>query len=509
MFLFTYNDTKNVLNESGFSIEKELCQLITDTEFSKIIKKSLDNIEETFLPKKIETKDFNDIIDVLNLEAGNVIKYADLNKTFGILLRQNLFKKNYQFSDSDISKIEDQIWKVILDDDLKKSLKDILQKIQYTNLSLFNKLIGKIDAKIDVGSSTDEPPFSIRSLLELAWGLSLSFSHEKSQKSLGDKFYDSLNSILRRYVMEKLNQDKSLSDPQLKHEKFVTNLLMSLTKTSRNLGFVRDKHTRFIDEKAKEIERGKKLREELSGFVPTSKESLLAQITAFLGGGSISSIVAPFVTKTTYPADKIPRFEKLLEMAPDGNKTDVFTKLYDEVMSRQGEITFQPTLDEIGIFVIAGSTTLGIMVVASKILGNILTTRSRNKMQQEQQNYWSSNFMPEAAEHIYYYYKDIESLLKNYYGEKVKKKNEDEFLNEINYSSHGEEFKMPDHITEDKDKKIFRFILYTILPHYHKYDIPNRDEKIITVKSDTYWRFMKAKKFDTSNDFLKKFLPKE
>src|SRR5206468_9326099 len=55
---------------------------------------------------------------------------------------------------------------------------------------------------------------------------------------------------------------------------FLENLLMTMTKTLRNMGFVRDSHVRYLDGKAKELQDNGKFLNDLSGITSLSKLGL-------------------------------------------------------------------------------------------------------------------------------------------------------------------------------------------------------------------------------------------
>ena len=135
-----------------------------------------------------------------------------------------------------------------------------------------------------------------------------------------------------------------------------------------------------------------------------------------------------------------------------------------------------------------------------------MTKNDRKNAEEAKSKYWEKNFMPEAGEILFHFYKDVETLVGYYYDDEVLNNMKKKFMESIENVNYEEEYEFHDHMKLSTDEhKIARYILHEILPHYHKYDIYD-DKRTITVNSETFWNFMGKKKNATSNDYLEEIM---
>lgn len=149
------------------------------------------------------------------------------------------------------------------------------------------------DVKIlkDLQSDDDDPrpPFTINSLLKLCWGLSLSLSKDSNQQKVGGKFMDAILELWKRRSATAPVASKSLNKNQQIKSEFIENLIARLTATVRNIGFVKDSHSEFLDEQKARYDAKAEYYQELSEFTSVKKEGIIPKLVTFVGGGSMAT----------------------------------------------------------------------------------------------------------------------------------------------------------------------------------------------------------------------------
>ena len=203
------------------------------------------------------------------------------------------------------------------------------------------------------------PPFSVLSILELSWGLTLSLSHEEGQRSLGKAFTDR--------VMKGLEAAGKNPDPKTKW--FLDNLTMALSKTARDLGFVRDTHVRKLDYNVEEYVHRQKVVNDLRSASVTTAEGVLTKVSSGLGLGTLAGTLA----------SKFPEF---------GNPYFLFlTAIFFGVL---------------GSFIIPQG-------VAWRLDSRLEDWKNKKKCEQEK--YWRETFKPEMAKVIRHFHNDVVYLV--------------------------------------------------------------------------------------------------
>ncbi|MGD1836583.1 MAG: hypothetical protein ACPKPY_00810 [Nitrososphaeraceae archaeon] len=125
------------------------------------------------------------------------------------------------------------------------------------------------------------PPYSIETILNLAWGLTLTIAEDTKQNEKGSYFLDAFKSELGSYETDDI------------HGLFIRNLLPLLSSYLRKTGIKRDIYIKYVKsletnrnatyEYAKELEE--------HGKSVTSKGGVFFKIASFFGGGSLSNII--------------------------------------------------------------------------------------------------------------------------------------------------------------------------------------------------------------------------
>ena len=546
-FLVTSSKLKSIVTEEEFNIiSKEIMSYLEDKkieQYNGIIIKSKKIFEEKL---KLTIYDLDQTSDIIKYNLDDFLETLENNYStkpysgfenieFRIIL-QNYLKFNFQaIPNKKIEKLESILWKkIIQDSEIAKLLGKMSKKNIKNNYSFYNTLLEGIYPDYIQNEMSKQPPFTISRLLELSWGLSLNFSHEESQRTLGQKFVDMFSDIWKRYRPEKLEPKNPVISQQSQNERFIENMIMSLTKTSRNLGFVRNSHVKFIESKDKELERKKKFYDDISDLTSFSKEGFLTKVATFVGSGSFIALLKPFIPgqKEKDPLNaEYDQLVKMVEIAPESKKEEAFEALQKH-LGLENTITSDPSslITETSVFFPADAI-VGWFIIGGLISTVLLTLfLNRHKIKKleelekkiniEQRQYWRTKFKPESAEYVYYFYQNILRLLEKYYDKGVMEKMNEEFLREVNsavLTKHPDGtckifkidtegiFKVPN--VDEEGKKVIRFIERRILPDYDtthpKFDPiysnsnPPKVFVNLEIQKHTYEKFME--KIDVTN----------
>ncbi len=126
------------------------------------------------------------------------------------------------------------------------------------------------------------PPLSIESTLHLAWGLTLTLSHEDTQQKLGSHFLELLGKIHEEYKSDIVAQ------------KYLNNLDSILSRFLRNLGYEKDVYSSYLDTHKNKKEQIIQNTKDISDFTSLSSEGMVIRIASFFGIGSLTELAVTF-----------------------------------------------------------------------------------------------------------------------------------------------------------------------------------------------------------------------
>lgn len=135
------------------------------------------------------------------------------------------------------------------------------------------------------------PPITIGPAIHLAWGLSMAFSHEEGQRSMGQIFTDRFKEL---WEEAKYN---------LTARRYLDNLSGLLSACVRNIGWQRDVYVRYLDARDKEREERIKSANDLGDITSLNTESILSRLMAILFGGSAMAMFLPGATTAEFEAE--------------------------------------------------------------------------------------------------------------------------------------------------------------------------------------------------------------
>jgi hypothetical protein len=130
----------------------------------------------------------------------------------------------------------------------------------------------------------DPFPFTMRSLLQQAWGMTLFFSSQAQQQDFGSKINDQFLNILKDA------DNDSINGP------FLQNLSMTLAGSVRNLGIIRENHQHFIDFTDDQLKKKKQNAASIVDFYSFTGSGLFAKIVGFISAGSVATYITEYLT---------------------------------------------------------------------------------------------------------------------------------------------------------------------------------------------------------------------
>lgn len=142
-------------------------------------------------------------------------------------------------------------------------------------------------------SKSSEPPISLVSTVELAWGLTLNFSSDEKENKVGAEFLTGFMDLKTRYK----------DDPRA--AAYLDGLSSILSGYLRTSGFERDTFISCLDVYKKSRDSRLKNIDDLANLASVSPGSFLARMAGFLGIGSLSAVIGT-VTSVAKPTSGLP-----------------------------------------------------------------------------------------------------------------------------------------------------------------------------------------------------------
>ena len=139
----------------------------------------------------------------------------------------------------------------------------------------------------------NDPPLRIDSTIQLAWGLTLNFSHEKTQNDVGKDFMEWLKTLRADYAEDKHAQV------------YIDNLTAILSSYLRTSAFEREVYVGYLDTYKDLREANTKNINDMADLASFSSGSILTKIAAFLGFGSLAEVIGT-ITQSASPTQGLP-----------------------------------------------------------------------------------------------------------------------------------------------------------------------------------------------------------
>ena len=271
------------------------------------------------------------------------------------------------------------------------------------------------------------PPFSIKSILELPWGLNLEFSNDKENVPIGkynrEKIYEN---VIFKYLGE-------LGDKNNDQE-FIENLFLSLSKTMNNLGFIRSNHMKYVAELETEINAVTTKHDNRANLASFGTDGIVTKLLSFMGGGSLITVLDSTLfsfTKNNFDS-KVAQIDKLIDLTNKINQTNNLgsghtainhTSLLTNVTQSIGkEIndnliaqSIENTGYDIALFTGVGIVSMLIINLYFQKTKKSKKNKERLKLNKIIQDYLEQSFRPKAIKILLSFYLDVKRLIILYY----------------------------------------------------------------------------------------------
>ena len=247
------------------------------------------------------------------------------------------------------------------------------------------------------------PPFKLKALLRLAWGLTLNLSSDQAQQNLGNLFNDSF---------KKLWEQNSQNENTLR---YLHNINGTLSSFLRNMGYEKDFLVVELDTQKKIQEKEIENVNELADMSSLSSDGLITRIVAFFIGGATTLLGA---WQTLFQSDES------VPSLTNGTLNEIVTKINNITLTNQNtsEVTGQSSSlpatlpNELVIFLLGGSAAFFIFVVAMKsVKGWWIKNRILSRTIEEQQLHWQKHVRPEFIRLMKAFFIDVKQITREHY----------------------------------------------------------------------------------------------
>jgi hypothetical protein len=143
------------------------------------------------------------------------------------------------------------------------------------------------------GQPRTSPPLRVDSTIQMAWGLTLNFSSDAKENTVGTGFLSMLEGLRQQYQ----------NDPNT--QAYLDNLCAEMSGYLRTSGYERDAYVKYLDKISNRRDASVSNINDISDLASTSSSGLLAKISAFLGIGSLAQLVG-IITSTALPTPGLP-----------------------------------------------------------------------------------------------------------------------------------------------------------------------------------------------------------
>jgi len=272
-------------------------------------------------------------------------------------------------------------------------------------------------------NGVDGPPISIRSLLELAWGLSINFSHDSNQREVGNSIRKKVLEIFGSYqnILDKEGKIKVGTD--IKAKKFLDNIIFSMAETVKNIGFTRNNHQNSLNALSKEYQNTEKFYNDLASFTSLKESGIAPKVFSFVGGGGILPSIAKF--KEIFPSLSKNESDQTAANGVDsaitnGSDPETTNQTVQGILEFASEFVSQFPGEAVGVFIVFGIMSLAIVNMIFIVGKKRKLTNAKDKILCQQKKYYIRNYRRNMALVLMNFHKDIQALIERIYGSKYK-----------------------------------------------------------------------------------------
>jgi hypothetical protein len=246
----------------------------------------------------------------------------------------------------------------------------------------------------------EEPPFTVKSMVEFCWAMTFNLSHVVQQNDLGKIFNTEFFKMLEN-----------------SNAKFSNDFTLRLAQNLRTMAFTRDAHVRLLNSNAKDLAEKRKFWADITQLASFSKEGLPMQIISFLGAGSFAQLYKLLYPNNPSTAEHLNNTIAHLTTVP--NSTQYFANLTHAIANLTQSIhnassSFFST-QSLSVFLLAGAIGVVVVTILLKVIGTVYVGVQKRRIKGIQDKYYKEQFKQDMADPLFNFYKDIKELVEAYY----------------------------------------------------------------------------------------------
>ncbi len=261
----------------------------------------------------------------------------------------------------------------------------------------------------------DGPPIKIRSLIELAWGLSSTFSHDPHQREMGTSIREKIFDIFTSHQKTKFEKESKITyQPTATTKIFLDNVVLSMSETIRNIGFTRNNHQNSLHALSKEYQNTEKYYNDLASLTSFKESGIAPKMISFLGGGGLLSTVTEFGEKI-FPkkaTESINTLNATIQTITDSEIAEQANNQFSNVA--ESVIDFPGLF--IVVFVLFGIISLAIFNVGAIVYKKSKLSSEKERILCEQKKYYVKKYRRNMALILINFHNDLEKLASECYG---------------------------------------------------------------------------------------------
>jgi len=260
----------------------------------------------------------------------------------------------------------------------------------------------------------NEPPIKIRSLIQLAWGLSSTFSHDEHQRDIGNSIRTKVFDIFVSHQKTKFEKDKEITyKPTTATKMFFDNVVLSMSQTVRNIGFTRNNHQNSLHALSKEYQNTENYYKDLASLASFKESGIAPKMLSFLGGGTIITTVTEFGEKL-FPKKAIDSINTLNSTIQTITDPAVAEKATNQLSNIAESVIEFPVL-EIIAFILSGVFSLAIFNVGAIFYKKRKLRIEKERILCEQKKYYIKKYRRNMALILINFHNDLEKLARESY----------------------------------------------------------------------------------------------
>ena len=287
-------------------------------------------------------------------------------------------------------------------------------------------LVRKKNDKQDNQQDCKEPPIRVDSTLHLAWGLTLSLSHDEQQNKVGDV-------VTERYLKDIRDKFQNETVNDRTAQSYLDNLATILSAYLRSMGFEKGVYDNYLDVQKNKRDQSIRTINDLADLTSFSNEGIVVRIASFLGFGSVSGLATNYFAPSTAAYQKAMQTVENLTttLQSDPSKAANLTSTIQGVAEAANKIQQTSSLSvpaEIGWVMIGGFLGLLGVTLFIKWISGWRIQKYMDDAYKKQQKYWETVARPNYIAHLVHLFEDIKDLVKEKYPDYYLSQNKEAIL---------------------------------------------------------------------------------